>query len=139
MIVTTNPDLIIETYLRFWNAEEPEQRAIAATLFTDDVEYHAVPAVVTGVDALVAFRREFVDAMGAAQYRAREAADHHHDRIRLPWEIVLANGTSFAAGTDVLDVAGDGRVRAISAFLDRAPEGFEARAHDDHAPAAQSG
>jgi hypothetical protein len=39
------------------------------------------------------------------------------------------DGKSFATGTDVLELDDQGRIAAISSFLDRAPEGF---AHADH-------
>lgn len=121
----------VATYVDFWNADEEEQRKIAAELFTDDVEYRSVVGHFSGVDSLVQFRNEFIENVGDAHLRSRQAVEHHHGRARLAWEIVLADGTSFAAGTDILAVAASGRVRDISAFLDRAPAGF-AEHHDDH-------
>ncbi|MFH8381496.1 hypothetical protein ACH4E7_11205 [Kitasatospora sp. NPDC018058] len=38
-------------------------------------------------------------------------------------------GTSFAAGTDVVQLDEDGRITAVTVFVDRAPEGFDAAAH----------
>jgi hypothetical protein len=78
---------------------------------------------------MIEFRRQFIGHVGQATYRPRAIPDHHHDRVRVPWEIVLADGTSFATGTDILTVGPDGKVRAITAFLDRAPEGFDQ--HDE--------
>jgi len=125
------PTAVVERYVRFWNAETAqEQRRIAAEAFTDDVEYHAVPGVFTGTEALVDFRTQFVEHMGSVTFRALTAPDHHHDRARLRWEIVLEDGTSFATGTDVLNLAPDGRITAVTAFLDRAPEGFDQHEHD---------
>jgi hypothetical protein len=143
--VTTRPTPTeaVERYLQFWNAETPhEQRRIAADVFTDDIEYHAVPGVLSGTDALIDFRTRFTDHMGPVTYRARTSPDHHHDRTRLRWEIVLADGTSFATGTDVMNLAPDGRITSVTAFLDRAPEGFDHHEHDDPdgaATAAQNG
>jgi hypothetical protein len=87
--------------------------------------------VFTGAAALSEFRAMFVEHVGPATFRARTAPDHHHDRARLRWEIVLADGTSFAEGTDVMTLAPDGRIAAVTAFLDRAPAGF-----DHHEPDA---
>lgn len=119
----------VEEYLRFWSAAtEDEQRAIAADVFTEQIEYHALPGIMHGIDELIGFHAEFVQHVGPAEYRSRAATDQHHDRARLPWEIVLADGSSFAAGTDVLNFTADGRIEAVSAFVDRLPEGF-----DEHA------
>lgn len=50
------------------------------------------------------------------------------DRARLRWEI-LRVGQSLAEGTDVIVVDDQGRVESVTAFLDRAPEGFDPHAH----------
>lgn len=128
--MTTDLTETITTYVRFWNADDDRQRQIAASLFTDDVAYRSVPGFWTGVEPLVDFRRQFIANVGGATYRPRRVADQHHGRARIPWEIVLADGTSFATGTDILEVGDDGKVHGVSAFVDRAPEGFE---HHDEA------
>ncbi|PRY01929.1 nuclear transport factor 2 family protein [Allonocardiopsis opalescens] len=121
-----NPAEAVERYVRFWNGETPdEQRRAAAEVFTEDVEYRAVPGVLTGAEALIGFRTQFIEHVGAATYRVPAPPDHHHDRARFGWEIVLADGTVFAAGTDIAQLAPDGRITAVVSFLDRAPEGFE--------------
>ena len=126
------PTETVERYARFWNAETADaQRRIAVDLFTEDVEYRSVPGVLVGMEALIDFKRQFIEHMGQAAYRPLVEPDHHHDRVRVRWEIVLADGTSFAAGTDVLAVGPDGRITSVTSFLDRAPAGFE---HADHAP-----
>ncbi|ACQ80088.1 isomerase [Beutenbergia cavernae DSM 12333] len=123
-------------YVQFWNTEPPEvQTRLGTEVFTADVEYHAVPGVLTGAPALVDFRTQFVGHVGPATFRPRHEADHHHDRIRLAWEIVLEDGTSFAEGTDTIVVAPDGKIRSVTSFLDRAPEGFDADGH--HAGAGE--
>lgn len=130
----------IERYARFWNAETADaQRRIAAELFTDGLEYHAVPGVLFGAEALIDFRSQFIGHVGQASYRPLATPDHHHDRARMRWEIVLADGTSFAAGTDIFDLAPDGRITSVTAFLDRAPEGFEHHENDHVADATTDG
>lgn len=124
-MTTTDLAPTIETYVKFWNVDAEEQRRLADGLFADDLEYHAIVGVLDGVDALVQFREQFVAQMGDATFRSRGPADHLQYRARLPWELVLADGTSFATGTDILDVADDGRIESVSVFLDRPPEGFE--------------
>lgn len=137
MTETTATDRIdqeasVERYFRFWNAETPEeQHRLAAETFTSDVEYHAPIGVLVGSQALIDFRNEFVAHMGSAALQRRGEVQAHHDRARLAWEIqVEGRDESFAAGTDVLEFAADGRINSISSFLDRAPEGFDPHAHE---------
>ncbi|MFI5488761.1 nuclear transport factor 2 family protein [Micromonospora echinaurantiaca] len=134
MTETTAPsrqhEATVERYLRFWNAGTPEeQQRLAATTFTDDIEYHAPVGVLAGRQALIDFRDRFAQHMGTVAFRSREEPQIHHDRARLRWEIEVG-AEPFAAGTDVLAFDPDGRISSVSAFLDRAPEGFDPHAHD---------
>ncbi|MEU5538783.1 hypothetical protein [Streptomyces sp. NPDC020362] len=56
----------------------------------------------------------------------------HHRRAGIRSEILAGDGeeTSFATGTDVIVLDEDGRISSVTVFLDRAPEGFDAVAHD---------
>src|SRR3546814_5866641 len=122
-------DRTIDSYLQFWNSEEDDQRRIGGGLFANDVSYHAIVGVLTGVDALVDFRAQLIENVGEVRFQARQPADQHHDRARLLWEVVREDGSSFAAGTDVIAFAPDGLVRDVSVFLDRAPSGFRSEEH----------
>ncbi|MGP4114785.1 nuclear transport factor 2 family protein [Streptomyces sp. 4N509B] len=125
----------VDGYLRFWNAEAPEeQRRLASATFTDDVEYRAPVGVLSGPSALMGFREQFAGHMGAVVFRARRDPEIHHGRARLLWAIDADGKEPFATGTDVLVLDADGRISAITTFLDQAPEGFDPDAHgDDHA------
>jgi hypothetical protein len=120
----------VDRYLEFWNAASPaEQRRLAPSTFTDDVEYLAPIGALSGPEALVDFRTQLTEHTGPVTLCTRAEPEQHHDRIRLEWEIRLESGESFAAGTDVLVVHPDGRISGVCAFLDRAPEGFDPHAH----------
>lgn len=127
----SNPHATIERYIEFWNAPtNEEQRRIAATAFVEDVEYCALPGTLHGAEDLIDFRNQFLEHMGSAVFRAREEPEFHHDRARLKWEILAPENASFATGTDVMVLDPDGRVASVTAFLDRAPEGFAIGAHE---------
>jgi hypothetical protein len=111
-------------YVRFWNAAHPAEQT-----FTDDVEYAAPIGVLRGPAALIDFRDQFTGHVAGAELHPIGEAEVHHDRARLRWEIIVA-GERFAAGTDVILVGPDGRIRAVTSFLDQEPEGFQA--HADH-------
>ncbi|MUL41406.1 isomerase [Streptomonospora sp. PA3] len=118
-----------ERYLEFWNAEPSKARRLAPEVFTDGVEYRSPAALMQGAEALIDFRTQFVSHVGEASFVARREPEGHNSRVRLLWEIRLADGTSFATGTDVLSLTEDGRIGSVSAFLDRAPEGFGDHEH----------
>jgi ketosteroid isomerase-like protein len=121
----------VDRYLAFWNAPTSEAgHRLATDVFTEDVSYSAPIAVLSGADQLIDFREQLVGHIGAVNLDAREQPETHHDRVRLKWEIRLADGESFATGTDVIVLASDGRISSITAFLDRAPEGFDPHAHN---------
>ena len=131
VVSSTHNEGAVERYVAFWNADTAEdQRRLASVTFIDDVEYAALIGVLRGPAALMGFRTEFVDHVGAATFQARESPETHNDRARLKWEIVLGKGESFAAGTDVMVIDGDGLISSVTSFLDRAPEGFDP--HADH-------
>ncbi|MEU9294649.1 isomerase [Streptomyces sp. NPDC048266] len=136
----TGADGTLERYVRFWNAPtESEQRRLAAATFADRVEYRAEIGVLVGEQALMDFRNGFVGHVGTARLRLRERPRVHHDRARVKWEILTGEDAGdgareaapFATGTDVLVLDEDGRISSVTAFLDRAPEGF-----DPHGPGA---
>ncbi|MEU1081190.1 isomerase [Streptomyces sp. NPDC005908] len=120
----------LERYTRFWNTgPEGGRHRLASEVFTDTVEYRAAVGFLRGAAALAGFRDQFVSHRGPATVRRRERPEVHHGRARLRWEILTGDGTSFATGTDVIEFDEDGRISAITAFLDRAPEGFDPTAH----------
>lgn len=110
----------VARYLRFWNSTPEEQRRAGGETFADDVTYVAPVGVLTGVEALADFTEQFVDNVGAYEFRARTEPDLHHDYARLRWELRVGE-LSFAEGTDVLAVGPGGRVVSVAAFVDRAP------------------
>lgn len=122
----------LDRYVRFWNAgTEQEQRELAAATFTDGVEYRAEIGILNGAQALMDFRNQFVAHMGTAALRLRERPQVHHHRARLRWQILTEDGAGapFATGTDVIRLDEDGMIDSVTAFLDRAPAGFDPEAH----------
>ncbi|MGW5191370.1 nuclear transport factor 2 family protein [Kribbella sp. NPDC004138] len=120
---------VVQQYIDFWNAGSgAEQRELAATIFADRFSYHAPVGVMRELEQLITFREQFADQSPGYEFRPRSEPQAHHDRARLQWEL-LVDGTSFATGTDVLELGPDGRIVSITGFLDRAPEGFPHAGH----------
>lgn len=55
-------------------------------------------------------------------FRLSGAVDGHHDTARFSGELVNgADGSAPVAGSDVITLDGEGRIRAVYGFLDRVP------------------
>src|SRR5690348_9846694 len=122
--MTDKPDLaVVDRYVDFWNAAADGD-------FADQVTYRAPIGVLRGVDELIGFRDQFAEHQPGYVFRPRTAPQARHGRARLQWELVVG-GTSFATGTDVLELDDHGRITAVAGFLDRAPEGFDHHDHED--------
>ncbi|MGW3046111.1 nuclear transport factor 2 family protein [Kitasatospora sp. NPDC001159] len=120
-----------DQYVRFWNTDGEEQSRLAEAVFAEGVEYRAMVGVLSGAEALIDLRRQFVAHLGAVTLRLRRTPEVHHQRARIEWELLTGGGegTSFAEGTDVVQLDDDGRIAAVTVFVDRAPEGSDAAAH----------
>jgi hypothetical protein len=116
--MSDNSDLeAVEQYVAFWNAT-------ADGHFAEQVAYRAPIGVLRGVHELAGFRDQFAEHQPGYVFRPRTDPQTHHGRARLQWELTV-DGTSFATGTDFLEIDEQGRIAAVAGFLDRAPEGFE--------------
>jgi len=121
----THATAAVERYIRFWNAETPgDQRRLAAETYAEGVSYCTPVGVMHGSEELIGFRDQFAQHSPGYSFRARTAPEAHHDRARLQWELVV-DGTTFATGTDVLELDDGGRIVSVTGFLDRPPAGFD--------------
>jgi hypothetical protein len=113
-------------YFEAWNADGPEQRekSVAAAWsldgsFTDPLAdargHQELTAVITAV------RKQFP----GHTFVRTGVVDGHHDTARFTWELRAPGGESGeaapVAGSDVITLAGDGRIRSVLGFLDRVP------------------
>jgi hypothetical protein len=107
-----------------WNETDPAARRKAVDeLFSPGVRYIDPLAAVEGRDALDAL-------IGAAQqqfprfdFRPAGPVDAHHDQVRFTWELGPAGADAPVAGFDVAELDGEGRIRLVLGFIDRAPAG----------------
>ncbi len=109
---------LIDGYIATWNEGDPERRrALVAQTFTDDGSY--VDPLMTGagtdgIDAMIAGAQQ---QFPGHRFHLLAGPDAHHDRVRFAWELRGADGP-VAAGVDFATVAGDGRLRAVTGFLE---------------------
>jgi hypothetical protein len=113
---------VVDGYIAMWNEPCPERRrALIAETWTDDASY-LDPIMAgeghTGIDAMVAGAQE---QFPGHRFELTAGPDVHHDRVRFAWRLVGAEGGEpVAAGVDFATLAGDGRLRAVTGFLEGA-------------------
>ena len=119
---TTDATAVIDRYVAAWNETDPaRRRELIARTWSEDGSY-LDPLMAgdghDGIDAMIAAVQERFPGHG---FRLIGAVDHQHDRVRFAWELAPADGEPpLAAGTDFGVLAGDGRLRSVTGFLDRA-------------------
>lgn len=114
---------VVDRYFAFWNEADPARRAtLASRVFTDDLRYIGPLITAEGRGEIEAVAQQLASEMPDLTLRPIGEVEEHHDRLRYRWEIIRPDGeTRFAAGTDIAIVAEDGRLHAITVFLDQPP------------------
>ncbi|MEU5538586.1 nuclear transport factor 2 family protein [Streptomyces sp. NPDC020362] len=113
----------VARYFEAWNATEPEALAKAvAAAWTTDGSYTDPLADVRGHEQIAAVIAAAHEQFPGFAFRLSGAVDGHHDIARFSWELVNeADGSAPVAGSDVITLDGEGRIRQVLGFLDRLP------------------
>lgn len=119
----TTYESAVERYFSAWNAGDDEERAKAvAAAWTEDGSYTDPLAQVAGHQELAAAIAAAREQFPGCEFRLTGDVEGHHGIARFSWELVVsADGSSPAAGSDVLTLAEDGRISSVKGFLDRVP------------------
>jgi hypothetical protein len=115
-------DTVVHNYIAMWNETDPDRRrSLVAQTVTDDADYVDPVMDGAGVDGISAM-------IGAAQaqfpghrFALVSGPEAHHDRARFTWSLAADGGAPVAIGVDFVNLAGDGRMRSITGFLEAAP------------------
>lgn len=121
----------VNRYFDAWNAEEAEGRKSAlAAAWTADGSYTDPLADARGHDELAGVIAAVREQFPGFSFVLTGTVDGHHDTARFSWEVRADEsssgqeaGAAPVAGSDVITLAGDGRIRSVLGFLDRVPEG----------------
>jgi SnoaL-like domain len=112
---------VVDGYIAMWNEPDAERRQdLVAETLTDDATY--VDPLMTGKGT-----EGIAGMIGAAQqqfpghrFELTFGPDRHNDRVRFAWQLVgPENGTPVAHGVDFAMVAPDGRLAAVTGFLEQ--------------------
>lgn len=115
----------VARYFEAWNAREPEARTKAvAAAWSVGGGYTDPLADVVGHEQIAAVIAAAHAQFPGFSFRLTGAVEGHHDTARFAWELVSeTDGSAPVAGSDVVTLAGDGRIRTVLGFLDRVPAG----------------
>ncbi|MFF9405170.1 nuclear transport factor 2 family protein [Streptomyces anandii] len=115
----------VARYFEAWNAAGPEARAKAvAAAWTPDGRYTDPLADVTGHEQIGAVITAAREQFPGFAFRLTGRVDGHHDTARFSWELVSGtDGAAPVAGSDVVTLDAEGRIRSVLGFLDRVPQG----------------
>lgn len=118
----TDYDAAVARYFEAWNATGPEALAKAvAAAWTEDGGYTDPLADVRGHEQLAAVIAGAHEQFPGFVFRPLGSVDGHHAIARFSWELVAPDGSAPVAGSDVITLAEDGRIRSVLGFLDRVP------------------
>lgn len=113
---------VVDGYIAMWNETSGDtRRAIIAATWSDDGTY--LDPLMAGdgpaaIDAMVAGAQQ---QFPGARFELTAGPDQHHDRVRFAWRMVGGDGgAEIARGVDFATVAGDGRLRSVTGFLEPA-------------------
>ena len=113
---------IVEGYIAMWNETDAEQRrALVARTVTDDASYLDPLMSGAGIDGITEMIGGAQQQFPGHRFTLVAGPDAHHDRVRFTWSLTAADDADpVAIGVDFATVADDGRMRAITGFLEPA-------------------
>ncbi|GAA2237987.1 nuclear transport factor 2 family protein [Streptomyces nogalater] len=118
----------VARYFDAWNAAGPERTAKAvAAAWTEDGRYTDPLVDAGGHDGIAAVIAAVHERFPGFVFRPLGSVDGHHDTARFSWELVheagdaSGEGSAPVAGSDVITLDADGRIRSVLGFLDRVP------------------
>ena len=114
-------DALVDSYIAAWNATVAEERAaLVACTWTPRASY-VNPMMAgdghAGIDAMIAGCQARFPGF---RFTRRGALDAHGEHLRFSWDLAPEGGKPVAGGTDYV-VIEDGRMRAVTGFLDFSP------------------
>jgi hypothetical protein len=119
----TDPKHIAERYIALWNEPDPAvRRALLAQDWTDTATYVDPQARVRGIAEIDALIGGVQQRFPNFSFRLIRKPDGHGENVRFSWS--LGPGDYVDApieGTDFAVLEEDGRIVAVTGFLDRVP------------------
>ncbi|TDT38822.1 SnoaL-like protein [Streptomyces sp. BK208] len=114
----------VARYFEAWNAAPDARAKAVAAAWTNDGGYTDPLADARGHEQIAAVITGVHEQFPGFVFRLSGVVDGHHDTARFSWELVNeADGSAPVAGSDVVTLDEEGRIRDVYGFLDRVPAG----------------
>ena len=114
---------VVERYIEIWNETDAAARqALIAQTWTAGATYLDPMMRGDGADGIDAMIAGVQARFPGFRFRQTGKVDAHNGRVRFSWECGPGmDGAAVIAGTDFAELAEDGRLAAVTGFLDLAP------------------
>jgi hypothetical protein len=120
--MTINPQDVATRYIAAWNEADPgRRRTLLAALWTEDATYCDPVMQGQGHDGIDALIGGVQAKFPGFRFALSGRPDGHGDRIRFSWDLGPEGAEPVVQGTDFGVLAGDGRLSAVTGFIDRLP------------------
>jgi SnoaL-like domain len=117
----SDPKAVVDAYIAMWNETDSElRRALIVRTLTEDAGYLDPLMSGEGTDEINAMIAAAQRQFPGHRFTLVSGPDTHHDRLRFTWSLAANGGEPVAVGVDFATVAGDGRLRSVTGFLEPA-------------------
>lgn len=113
------PETLWQRYAAIWSLVDEARAGELAACLADDASYCDPNGLVEGRAALSAYMAGFQRSVPGAAFHIH-AVQHHHARTLAHWTLIGADGSTLQSGTSFGLLAADGRLRAITGFVQAA-------------------
>ncbi len=114
-------DTLVAGYIAMWNETDPERRReLVARTVSEDAEYLDPVMTGAGVEGISAMIAGAQAQFPGHRFALASGPDAHHDRVRFSWSLAANGGDPVAVGVDFATIGADGRMRAVTGFLEPA-------------------
>ena len=113
---------LVDGYIAAWNATDPaRRRELVGLVFSDDASYLDPLMQGDGAEAIDALIAGAQAQFPGHRFELAGRPDDHHDRVRFTWRLRSdgGEGEPVAIGIDFATLAPDGRMRAVTGFLEQ--------------------
>ncbi len=115
----TDTQTLVDSYIAMWNERDPaRRRELVADTVTENATYVDPLMEGDGVEQITAMIGAAQDQYPGHTFALHAGPDIHHDRVRFSWTLSPDGGDPIAIGIDFATVADDGRMQAITGFLE---------------------
>ena len=114
----TDVATVVDTYIAAWNETDADRRReLIAQTWTDDASYLDPLMRGEGPEGIAAMIGAAQSQFPGHRFELSFGPDAHNGHVRFAWRLVGDQG-AVAAGVDFATVADDGRLRAVTGFLE---------------------